>query len=100
MDDQKSKVQTSVAVGYAAAGVLIRKKFFARASEALRDDPRKAFVAWKVGNTVGFSCAFSISLAGFALRVLGSDWLAPAIFFGLGLAFLLLWRPRWDSLPF
>lgn len=75
-------------------GFVMRRGFFRLSSEALPHDPRKASKFWRLANFISFSCAINATICGFVMRFLGSGWLVPGILFGLGLGFLLLWRPR------
>jgi putative Mn2+ efflux pump MntP len=93
-------VAFAVAAVYAiAVGFVMRKKFFTQSTEVFRDDPQKALNRWKVAHFFGFSCATSVTVFGVAMKFLGAGWLVPGIFFAVGLAFLVLWRPR-SNLPF
>ena len=76
------------------SGALMRKKYFAQTTVAAHDDASKAFVPWWLGNIYGFSSAITIAVLGFWLKFLGAPWSVTAIFLGIGLVFLLLWRPR------
>lgn len=88
-------VVVSVASVYVVvAGFVMRKKFFKMSSEALPSDARKATKLWRSANSISFCCALNPPIYGLVLKILGSDWLVPGILFGLGLGFLLLWRPR------
>jgi hypothetical protein len=75
-------------------GFTMRRKFFRRSSESLSGEPRKALAFWKVAHFIGFCSAMSLTLLGVVLKFLGSGWIVAGIFLGLGLTFLLLWRPR------
>lgn len=80
---------STIVVGFA-----MRRRFFKLATEALPHDPRKASQFWRSANFISFSCAINPTIYGVVLKILGSGWLVPEILFGLGLGFLLLWRPR------
>jgi hypothetical protein len=75
-------------------GFVMRRRLFKLASEALPHDPRKASEFWRSANFTSFGCAMNVTICGVVLKILGSGWLVPGILFGLGLGFLLLWRPR------
>src|SRR5579859_740150 len=75
-------------------GFVMRRRFFKLTTEALPHDPRKASQFWRSANFISFCCAINPTLCGVVLKILGSGWLAPGLLFGLGLGFLLLWRPR------
>jgi hypothetical protein len=75
-------------------GFVMRGKLFKLTSNALPNDPRKASQFWRSANFISFSCAMNPTIYGVVLKILGSGWLVPGILFGLGLGFLLLWRPR------
>jgi hypothetical protein len=75
-------------------GFVIRKKFFKLSTEALLRDPNKARSHWRSANVIGFNCAMSVTVYGAVLKLLGSGWLVPGIFFSVSLGLLLLWRPR------
>jgi hypothetical protein len=75
-------------------GFVMRRRFFRLSSEALPHDPRKASQFWREGNIISFGCAINATICGVVMRILGSGWLVPGLLFGLGLGFLLLWRPR------
>lgn len=75
-------------------GFAMRKKFFRRSAEALSGDLRKALAFWRLAHFFSFCCAMNLTLLGVVLKFLGSDWILVGIFLGMGLAFLLLWRPR------
>jgi hypothetical protein len=77
-----------------ASGFRVQKKLFAQSAESFPGDLGKALRLWKAAHSVGFCCAISPTIYGVALRILGSGWLVPGILFGVGLGFLLLWRPR------
>jgi hypothetical protein len=92
-------VWISVALTVAAscavvAGFVMRKKFFKLSAEALLRDPNKARSHWRAANVIGFNCALSVTVYGAALKLLGSGWLVPGIFFCVSLCLLLLWRPN------
>ena len=85
----------AAAAGYAiVSGFLMRRKFLAPSTEALRDDTSKAVSRWKAAHFIGFSCAMSVTIFGVALRFLGTGWLVAGIFFAVGLGLLVLWRPQ------
>jgi hypothetical protein len=75
-------------------GFVMRRRFFKLTTEALPHDPRKASQFWRSANFISFCCAMNATIYGVVLKILGSGWLVPGILFGLGLGFLLLWRPR------
>ena len=80
------------------AGFVMRKRFFRLSAELRFLDFRKAIYCWKMVHFIGFGCATNLTLLGFALKFLGSGWILAGIFYGLGLAFLVLWNPanpRW-----
>jgi hypothetical protein len=84
-----------VAAVYAVVvGFVLRSKLFTRSTDALPADLRKALALWRAAHIMGFTCAMNVCILGFVLKLLGSSWLVPGIFFGLSLGFLLLWRPR------
>lgn len=76
------------------AGFVMRRRFFKLTSEALPRDPSKARQFWRSANFISFCCAMNPTIYGVVLKILGSGWLVPGMLFGLGLGFLLLWRPR------
>jgi hypothetical protein len=75
-------------------GFVMRRRLFKLASEALPHDPCKASQFWRSANFISFCCAINPTIYGVVLKILGSGWLVPGLLFGLGLGFLLLWRPR------
>jgi hypothetical protein len=83
-----------VGVSVIVFGFVMRKKFFKMSSEAFSSDARKASELWKSANLISFCFALNPPIYGVVLKILGSGWLVPGILFGLGLGFLLLWRPR------
>jgi hypothetical protein len=76
------------------SGFVMRRKFFKLMAEALPNDPRQASQFWRSANLVSLGCALNPSIYGVVLKIVGSGWLVPGIFFALSLGFLLLWRPR------
>lgn len=82
------------AVCVIASGFRVRKNLFAQSAESFPGDLGKALRLWKAAHSIGFTIAMSIAILGAALKFLGSGWNVAGIFFGLGLGFLLLWRPR------
>jgi hypothetical protein len=84
----------AAAVYSVVVGFVIRRKFLAFPAEGVALDFSSVLKRWRVGNFTCFACATTITLLGFALKILGSTWLLPGIFFGVGLGFLLWWRPR------
>lgn len=101
LNTQTRPVSTWLLVSIAAAtvysgvvGFVMRRKFFVIAAEGVGADSAAVIRRRWLGNITGFSCATTIALLGFALKILGSSWLAPGVLFGAGLALLLLWRPR------
>jgi hypothetical protein len=82
------------AVSAVLAGFVMRKRFFRLSAEARSRDLRKALHFWKAAHFIAFCCAMNLTLLGVVLKFLGSGWSVAGIFFGLGLAFLVLWRPR------
>jgi hypothetical protein len=82
------------AVCVVAAGFVMRKKLFAQSAESLPGDLGKALRFWRGAHFTSFSNAMSMTILGAVLKFLGSGWNVAGIFFGLGLGFLLLWRPR------
>jgi hypothetical protein len=83
-----------LAVSVIGAGFVMRKRFFKLMTEALPHDLRQASQFWRSANFISFCCALSPSIYGVVLKIVGSGWLVPGIFFALSLGFLLLWRPR------
>jgi len=75
-------------------GFAMRKRYLKRAREALSHDSPKASQFWKSANVISFCSATNPTIYGVVLKIFGSSWLVPGILFGLGLGFLLLWRPR------
>ena len=75
-------------------GFVMRRKFFALSTKAVPHDPRMASKHWRSANLISFCCAINLAIFGVVLKIIGSGWLVPGILFGLGLGFLLLWRPR------
>jgi hypothetical protein len=73
---------------------VMRRRLFKMTTEALPDDPRKASQFWRSANLGSFVCAMNPAICGVVLKILGSGWLVPGMLFGVGLGFLLLWRPR------
>lgn len=73
-------------------GFIMRKKFLKQSAEA--PDLRTALGFWRAAHFVAFCCAMNSAIVGVVLRWLGIGWVTIWIFLGLGLAFLLLWRPR------
>jgi hypothetical protein len=84
----------AAAVYSVVVGFVMRRKFLGFPAEGVAVDSSRVLNRWRVGNFTGFACATTIALLGFALKILGSTWLLPGIFFGVGLGLLLLWRPR------
>jgi hypothetical protein len=68
-------------------GFIIRKKFFRQSVEAFSVDLPKALKLWKVAHIIGFCFAKDLAFFGSVLKLLGSTWLMPGIFFGLSWAF-------------
>jgi len=89
-----SVVLCILAVSAIAVGFVMRRRFFKLTTEALPHDPRKASQFWRSANFISFCCAMNPTIYGVVLKILGSGWLVPGMLFGLGLGFLLLWRPR------
>jgi hypothetical protein len=84
-----------VAPAYAIfGGFLMRKQFFRLSTEAISQDPDKASKYWRLANLIGFCCAINLAIYGAALRVFGTGWLVPGVFFGMSFSFLVLWRPQ------
>jgi hypothetical protein len=75
-------------------GFVMRRRLFKLSTEALPHDPRKASQFSRSANYLSSCCALNPAIYGVVLKILGSGWLVPGILFGLGLGFLLLWRPR------
>jgi hypothetical protein len=75
-------------------GYVMRMRRFKLTTRILTHNPRKAIQIWKSTNFISFCFAISPTIYGAVLKILGSGWLAPGMLFGVGLAFLLLWRPR------
>lgn len=82
------------AVYSVVVGFVMRRKFFVVPAEGVAVDSSRVLNRWRMGNFTGFAGATTITFLGFVLKILGSTWLLPGIFFGVGLGFLLLWRPR------
>jgi hypothetical protein len=86
-----------VVCGFAAystvVGFVLRKRFFKQSTEVIPHNPGMANRHWRAANLLSFCSAFNLTICGAVLKYFGSDWLLPAIFFGLSLGFLLLWRP-------
>ena len=80
----------AVGMYFIVSGALMRKKYLAQTAVAAHGDASKALVP----HIIGFSSAIAIAILGFLLKFLGATWRVTAIFFGIGLVFLLLWRPR------
>jgi hypothetical protein len=75
------------------SGFVMRKKFLVQSTEVVRSDPSKAASQWRMAHSIGFSCAMSVTILGVALKLLGTGWLLPGMFFAVSLGFLVLWRP-------
>ena len=84
----------AAAVYSVVVGFVMPRKFFVVPAEGVVVDSSRVINRWRVGNSTRFACATTITLLGFTLKIIGSTWLLPGIFFGVGLGFLLLWRPR------
>ena len=87
-------VVVAAAISAIAAGYVIRKKFFKLSNQVLGSDPGKARGHWRAANLIGLNSALSVTFYGAVLKLLGSGWLVPGIFFGVSLGLLVLWRPR------
>jgi hypothetical protein len=84
----------AVAASSIFLGLVMRRRFLKLYIENLPNDVRKSSESWRSANFISFSCAMVVTICGAVLKFLGETWLVPGIFFGLGLVFLLLWRPR------
>jgi hypothetical protein len=52
---------------------------------------------WRVGMLISFTCAESVVLFGFVLKILGAAWNVAGIFFVVGILLLIAWAPRLDG---
>jgi hypothetical protein len=76
------------------SGIRLRKTLFKKSVDALPNNVGEALNRWKGAHLIGFNNAMSIAVTGAVLKFMGSSWYVAGIFFGLSLAFLLLWGPR------
>jgi hypothetical protein len=67
--------------------------------EVLQREPEDsaALARWRFANILSCAFAESVTLLGFALKVLGASWGIAGWFFAGGLILLLLWTPRLES---
>jgi hypothetical protein len=80
------------------SGFVMRKKFLVQSTEVLRSDPSKAASHWRMAHSIGFTFAMSVTIFGVALKLLGTGWLLPGMFFAVSLGLLVLWRPARSGL--
>jgi hypothetical protein len=80
-----------------AVAVFFRLKTLQPAAETLQTipDDRAAASRWRFGNILSFVLAESLLLFGFELRFLGgtTSWQSVP-FYVVGIALMLVWRPR------
>ena len=76
--------------------VFFRLKTLQPAAETLQTipDDRTAASRWRFGNILSFALAESLLLFGFALRFLGGTTWQSVPFYVVGIALMLVWRPR------
>jgi hypothetical protein len=77
-------------------GFVQRTRYISAATEILRAEPQSqvGLAKWRMANILSFTFAQTVTLFGFLLKFLGWSWNIAGIFFGVGLALLLLWTPR------
>ena len=77
----------------------MRGKQLEMAAEVLRREPedRSALARWRFANILSCAFAESVTLLGFALKVLEASWGIAGWFFAGGLILLLLWAPRLEA---
>ena len=51
---------------------------------------------WRTGVLVSLTCAESVVLFGFMLKILGARWSVAGVFFVVGILLLLVWTPKLD----
>ena len=87
------------AVSSVSIGWTMRGKQLEMATEVLRREPedRSALARWRFANILSCAFAESVTLFGFALKVLGASWGIAGWFFAGGLILLLLWAPRLEA---
>ncbi len=74
----------------------LRRQFIDEPASILIREPENqaALNKWRAGNLLSFCFAETITLFGFAQKLLGIHWNTAGIFFGVGLMLLFLWAPR------
>lgn len=90
-----------VALSTGAAGLFLRGRMVKPAEEALRNNPEDgpAAARWRTGVVLSLTFAETVLLFGFALRMLGASWNICAIYYAVGIFFLLAWTPRLELPP-
>lgn len=78
-----------------------RRRLVQPASERLRANPDDAPAAarWRQGVLLSLVCCESVALLGLALSFIGTSWNVCAIFYAVGIFFLLAWTPRLELPP-
>jgi len=73
-----------------------RDRMIQPASEALRVNPDDVSAAarWRQGVLLSLVCCESVALFGLVLRFIGASRNISAVFYTVGIFFLLAWRPR------
>jgi hypothetical protein len=84
-----------------AGGFFIRSRIVLPSAERLRENAEDdaAAARWRTGVVLSLTFCESVLLFGFALKILGASWNICAIFYGVGIFFLLAWRPRLELPP-
>jgi len=76
--------------------MVFRVRMVGPAAETLRLRPEDAqmLTRWRTGSLVSLVLCEAVGLYGFALRVLGGEFLLSAPFYAVAILLMLVWRPR------
>lgn len=90
-----------VSVSTMGAAYFIRVRLVQPANEKLAGNPEDAGAAgrWRAGVIISLALCESVALFGFALRFMGGAWNVCAVFYTVGIFFLLAWTPRLELPP-
>jgi len=90
-----------VSVSTMGAAYFIRARLVQPASEKLAGNPEDAGAAgrWRTGVIISLALCESVALFGFLLRFMGGSWNICAVFYTVGIFFLLAWTPRLELPP-
>jgi hypothetical protein len=85
----------AVAFGDLSMGFVMRKARVEKPLEVIRREPENSLALgqWRVGNLISFAQAETLTPFGVALKFLGASWRVAGIFFAVGLALIIVWRP-------